>query len=618
MSDEVLYLDIETYCDLELKKTTVYRYAAHPSFEILMCAWAYGDDPVVVETDPADIFLIPGLYDPDTVKVAHNAAFERVCFSRFGGLPEGTYLDPAPWLDTMAVARELGLPAKLDMLAKALGGEQKDTAGTRLINLFSKPYRGRRVRPEEKPEEWERFKLYNAQDVETMRDAHKRIGGMPTNRERQIYLADQDINDRGIRVDRELAQAARRAALANNEIHQREFIELSGVQNPNSHPQVMEWARGRGLRLPDLKAETIESVLARPTLDPVDRRVLELRQELALVAAKKFGTALLSINSDDRLRGSLSFHGAHTGRWAGRGVQPHNLPRASFYDSDGHYDQAQETDAVLELLTEGTADPQTLKRLVRPMFVGPLGVVDYASIEARVVAWLAGEEWALDAFYKGRDIYVETAERMSTPTNQLSRAQGKVAVLALGYQGAVGSLEVMGATGTEEELLRLVFQWRKANPNIVRFWHRLDEAFRIGQGKVGRITVERNGNDRALLLPSGRRLHYHDVKPDRRITFKDWSRNGWRSDTYGGRLTENVTQAVARDILGEALVRLLREGYPVVSHVHDEVLVDLSQYPSRDERTIHDIIEIMVQPPRWAKGLPIDAEGFICHRYRKG
>lgn len=601
-----LHLDIETYCDLDLKVVGVYRYVQHPSFRILMCAWAIDDDPVQIEDNEADVLLTLGdmICDPAVEKVAHNAAFERVCFSAKLGLPVGTYLDPEQWLDTAALAAEAGYSRKLEDLGKALG-EEKDSAGTRLINLFSKPYRGKRRMPAEKPEEWERFKAYCVQDVVAMRSALKRLGGgWPTNRERLIYMTDQRINDHGMEVDLSLAERAHRAALANAVLHEAEFRRITGVDNPNSHPQVMAWAEREGLALPNLQAETVAALLE-TRLSPDHRRALELRQELALTAAKKFSTALQATCTDGRLRGAFVFHGAHTGRWTGKGVQPHNLPRARFAEV------ADETDAILELMVDGTASPATLKRLVRPMFLGPLTVVDYSSIEARVVAWMAGEEWALQAFRDGRDIYVETAERMSTPTTKLTRAQGKVAVLALGYNGAVGSLEAMGAEGSEEELLRLVVQWRKANPAIVRYWKRLDEAFRRGSGRVGPVVVGRRGDDRYLELPSKRRLWYHDVKTGQRITFRDWTKHGWRADTYGGRLTENVTQAIARDLMAEALVRLERNGFQPVAHVHDEILVE-------GRHRVEDVASIMCEVPRWATGLPVDAEGFNCHRYRKG
>lgn len=598
-----LFIDIETRSRTDLKAAGAYRYAEDPDFRILMAAWAIDDGPVQVALTDSEIWKIPGLWNPLVHKVAHNAAFERICFSRFMRLPVGSYLEPEPWHDTMAIASELAYPAKLGPLAVALGAEPKDEAGTRLINMFCVPNRkGEFTTPEEKPEEWAAFIEYCRQDVSTLRDVHNRLGGWPTETERQIYLSDQRINDTGIKVDVDLAKVAREAALENQVEHELEFTALTGVANPSSGPQVQTWIRAQGLQevLPDLRAETVEKAL-QGTLTPPQRRALEIRQELALVAAKKYSAALAAVNGDGRLRGSFRFYGAHTGRWTGRGVQLHNLPRASL-PSEAHTDAA-----ILDLMMGAGADAHTLKALVRPLFTGPFTVVDYAAIEARVIAWLAGEQWALKAFRAGRDIYVETAQRMGG----LTRAQGKVAVLALGYNGAVGSLEAMGAKGSERELLQLVYQWRKANPAIVRFWSALDEAFRDGEGRVGDyVKVTRDGADRAIELPSGRFIVYHDVKPDRRITFKNYARGGARTDTYGGRLTENVTQAVARDILGEALVRLHQKDFRVVGHVHDEILVEGGN--------VKTITRIMTESPSWATDLPIDGEGFVAKRYRKG
>lgn len=623
MSD-ALYIDLETYCDLDIRKTNAYRYVEHPSFEIQIAGYALNDDPVEIVTDPFDIYEIPGLWDADVLKVAHNAAFERLCLSSFLGLPCGEYLPPEHWFDTMAIAAELSWPMKLEQLGKALPGvSEKDSAGTALINLFSKPYRGARVWPEDRPEKWQAFCEYCRQDVVTLREAHKlHLGKWPTNREYQIYMQDQRINDRGLRIDTDLAKLAGRAALANKTVDEEEFREVTGVDNPASNVQVMRWAREVGLDkkgLTDLQAETVEAVLLRTDLTDQQRRALELRQELALVAAKKFNSALASVNSDGRLRGSFKFHGAHTGRWSGRGVQPQNLPRASFYDEEGEFDNVAQEAAITDLELGLGGDPQTLKALVRSMFLLDGVVVDYASIEARVIAWNASERWALEAFHEGRDIYVETANRMGG----LTRSQGKVAVLALGFQGGPRSLKVMARPDDYYKSVRIIDMpdedvadifvkpWRKANPSIVRWWYNLEDAFRIGNRQAGRVFVERHGNDRAIVLPSKRRLWYRDVKTERRLTFADWTKNGFPQDTYGGRLAENVTQAIARDIMAEALVRLEREGYRPVGHVHDEILVE-------ETDDVAGIIQVMTESPRWASGLPIAAAGFTCGRYRKG
>lgn len=595
-----LYIDIETYSGLDLRATNVYRYSADPEFQILMAAWSTDGAHVQIALGEDEIARIPGLFDPDVLHIAHNAAFERVCLSRLAGLDEGEYLPPEGWLDTMAIAAELGYPRSLGKLATALGAEEKDEAGTRLINLFCKPNRkGQRTLPEDKPTEWLDFVAYCEQDVYTLIDIEQRLGAWPTESERQVWCADQRVNDRGIQVDTEMVRAAIEAADDNRMVHELELTTLTNyaVMNPASNVQLLRWAQDSGLPVSDLKADTIKGLLARTDLTPTQRRVLELRKELALVASKKYIAARDGVGSDGRLRGSFQFFGAHTGRWAGRGVQLQNLPRAGF---------EHEVDALLAIegLKAGAgADSETLKALVRSMFVGPFTVVDYSAIEARVVAWLAGEQWALDAFGAGRDIYVETAERMGG----LTRSQGKVAVLALGYQGGINSLRVMGADGNDQQLEFLVQQWRKANRNIVRLWKRMDAAFRTG-GEVGpHLTVERDGSDRLLRLPSGRAICYRDVKTGDRSSFV--TGQGFRQDTYGGRLVENATQAVARDLLAAALVRMEGRGFRVVGHVHDEILVEGG--------TLESVTAAMTENPAWAVGLPVDGAGYSCQRYRK-
>jgi DNA polymerase len=436
--------------------------------------------------------------------------------------------------------------------------------------------------------------------------------------ERRVWLVDQRINDRGMKVDLQMCAAASKAVAANKEWQRAEMEMLTGVLNPGSPVQMKRWAEEENLGMYDFKAETIEAVLRDQQLTPVQRRALEIRQEYALTSYGKFDTALMTATADSRVRGAFNFFGAHTGRWSGRGVQLQNLPRQSF-DND-----ADAALAVAELLAEGSADPQDLKRLVRAMFTGPLTVFDYASIEARVIAWLAGERWALDAFEAGRDIYVETQKRMGLR----SRFEGKVAVLALGYQGSVGSLRALmgtahlAADGTiaqgpgpeipDEVLLKLVRQWRKGNTRIVNFWYDLQDALPSG-GKVGQhINIRRRGNSMAIDLPSGRSIHYHGLRYDKANESWSYSNSRYgRTGTYGGRLAENVTQAVARDVLAEALVRLDEAGYPIVAHIHDEVVLD-------GEFDLESVRAVMNHPPRWARGLPIDSEGFHCLRYRKG
>jgi DNA polymerase bacteriophage-type len=608
-----LYIDIETRSRQDLKKVGVYRYAECPDFRILMASWAYDDAPVTTAIGQAAALAVPGLFDPSVEKVAHNAQFERVCFS----MADGTgWSDPAEWRDTAALAAEYGHPRSLNGVARSVGAPLKDDAGAKLIRLFCMPRRDGGWNDETThPMEWLDFIAYCEQDVETLREVDRRLGDWPTPMERRIWDADQRINDNGIRIDADMARLAEQASLGNTGEMMRESIELTGLANPNSVQQLGRWLGEQGYPLPNLRAETVEAALA-GELPPVVRQVLEMRLDLALASSSKYATGLAVVSPDERIRGSLRFHGAHTGRWSGRGLQPQNLPRAAFKTE--HETEA----AILDLKMGLGADPQTLKKLVRALFTGPFTVVDYAAIEARVIAWLAGEEWALQAFRDGRDIYVETAQRMGG----LTRSQGKVAVLALGYNGAVNSLRAMGAEGDDEELLALVVQWRRANKRIVKFWEVMQNALEEG-GRVGpHIKVTRHGGTVKIHLPSGRALHYHNMRWSRyhvkdAVTGKPKVKEGWRYDdptgqypyigTYGGRLTENVTQAVARDIMGEALVRLLDAGYAVAAHVHDEILVE-------GEHDVDTISKIMCEVPDWAAGLPVDGEGFSCQRYRKG
>lgn len=625
---EILYLDYETRAAVDLKKAGLYAYVECPEFQVLMCAWSLNGDRVQIALGEDECRRIPGLTDSTVIKVAHNAQFERIVSSRLIGLPAGKYLIPEPWYDTAAIAAEKGLPRKLANLAPALGAEEKDEAGTRLINLFCKPNRkGEWNDYRSHPAQWLEFIDYCEQDVYTLIDVCKRMGGLggwPNLTEREVFMVDQRMNDRGVAVDLEMAREAVRCLEQNSLDQMNEITSLSGgtIVNPNSQPQMMAWVRSEGIPIKNLQAGTLENLLAGDTLTPTQRTILELRTDLALTASKKFAAAVLGCSADGRLRGQFQFFGAHTGRWSGRGVQLQNLPRASL-PSTYHVDEA-----ILTLKLGERVDPQTLKCLVRPLLVGPFTVFDYSAIEARVIAWLAGEQWALQAFRDKRDIYVETAERMSTPTKKLTRSHGKVAVLALGFAGGVNSLKAMGADGTKEELSLLVRQWRKANPKIVQFWESMENAIAEG-GTVGKhISVKHSRTNRGVTmhvrLPSGRSLNYHGLKWQRyRVedpnTKKMVSKEGWTYlnpgghgyiGTYGGRLTENVVQATARDIMAEAMIALENKGIPVVGTVHDELILE-------GEHELSLIESIMCAPPSWAEGMPISAEGGHLRRYSK-
>lgn len=621
-----VYCDIETYSTVDLKAYGVYRYAASPDFLILMCAWYVDGQHVATDLDQASTVARLIAYRAEGAEfVAHNAQFERVCFSyamrNMLELEPHEWLPPEEWHDTAAIAGELGYPQSLAGCAKALGADPKDEAGTRLINIFCKPNRkGERTLPEERPMEWLDFIAYCEQDVETLMQIDRKLGGWPSKTEHEVFLADQRINDRGIAIDTAMARKAAKVGMVNTADQKQRVTELTGVDNPGSIQQMGRWAAGVDLNMPNWQKDTVERALRREDLPADQREVLELRQELALAAPAKFTTALNS-EVEGRLRGTLKFFGAHTGRWAGRGTQVQNLPRAAFKH------QVDVDLAIHDLMHGEIISSEELKKLVRPMFVGPFTVVDYAAIEARVIAWLADEEWALEAFRDGRDIYVETAERMGG----LTRAQGKIAVLALGYNGGANSLRAMAGDNdyieidgkptriihaTDDVLYEeLVNPWRQANSKITKLWRMLDQKFRTG-GPVGKyLSFEKDGRDRLLRLPSGRFLAYRScavrVDPEtgrERLTFA--TPQGFRGDTYGGRLAENATQAVARDIMAEGILRLEAAGKPVVAHVHDEILVE-------GEHDLEEIKSIMCESPAWATDMPIDGGGWTGYRYRK-
>lgn len=613
----LVWLDTESFCHLDVRKVGAYRYVEDPSFELLMCAYAIDNEPVRVAVGALEIFeQVEPLFElEDAVFVAHNATFDRVAFSAHFGMPVGDYLDPAHWLDPSVLASCAGYPAGLDKLTKALKVTEKDSAGTRLINLFSKPNRqGERNGPDTHPEQWAEFVRYCANDVESMREAARRLPKQIP-QERAVWIADQRINDRGVRLDMDMARAAVVADAENKAEARQEVIELTGVDNPGSGAQLLAWFSAQGRELGDLRADTVTEQLTIPDLPTGQRRVLELRQELALASAPaKFKAALTMSNTDGRFRGAARYHGAHTARWSGRGIQLQNLPRKSLGD--------RELLALLELASGFGASPEDLKALVRPLILGPLTVVDYSQIEARVLAWLAGEDWVLKAFQGGRDIYVETARRMGMEDPKgKGRQSGKSAVLGLGYGGGPNALTNVGFKGSDDEGEALVQRWRKANPKIQAFWYALWEVFVHG-GECGPISVKRSNGVRRMRLPSGREIVYRGVvaKQVQRVSertgraYKAWDvifrhPTGKIVRLWSGLIAENATQATARDLLAGCLPVCEDAGIPVVAHVHDEIVAEGDH--------LEELTKIMLDAPGWADGLPIDADGHVVARYTK-
>lgn len=646
--EDVLWIDIETYSPVDLAKSGVYKYTEHPDWRILMCSWAQDDGPVRRAEGHEAILAIPGLFDDRVLKIAHNASFERINLSRLRG--GRGFLPPEQFFDTAALARAWGLPASLKDFALAMGAEEKDEAGTRLINLFSKPGRkGERVTAEERPDDWAAFGAYCDQDVETMRDAAKRLGrGFPRG-ERKVYEVDQRINDRGVHVDVALAEAAERC-FADNKAEALERIKkIAGVDNGNSVAQLGAWLKSRGVDTEDLRKDTVKGLLAEELPDDV-RRVLTLRQECAVSAAAKFTAAIRATNDDGRLRGTMQYFGASTGRFAGRLIQFQNLARDGFKAEGGGYDTYAEEAAVGRLLEGGSVPSPELKKLIRPLLMGPFVVCDYSSIEARVMAWLANEQWMIDAFRNDEDIYVATAEKLGGKDRGFDRQHGKVASLALQFRGGVGAMLAMGGRNilpknTPEDILRkrlqeIVNVWRDASPAIRRFWAQLERIINTGGGvDTGLVNIEVKGQDRYVWLPSGRPIVYRGLTrrwkqpldadgaplgPARLVphvlnTGADRARVPYKP-LHGGIITENIVQAVARDILVQALRNLEEAGWPVVTHIHDEVVCEIpaDKRGLDGEALVAEVSEIMCRPPAWADDdLVIKAAGYTCQRYHK-
>lgn len=653
-----LYIDFETFSDVDLKARGAYNYMRGAFWEALICTYRWGEDGETQILQGRDIipFVRETHDDEDVVFIAHNASFERLVYTTINDYPLGEFMPPERFIDTMAMARCLGFPGGLGNLAKALGVEEKDSAGTRLINMFCVPdKRGHWHTPHTRPTDWKRFCDYAVQDVDTLVAVHKameeRYGGFPPG-EQQVWYVDQRINDRGILADVKLARRGIEIAedIKNGSLRS---IELyTKLENGRSQKQFFGWVADQLLRggiitqveegvyiFPDtgepfdtIDKKLVSYLLERDDISIALREVLNLRAMSNAASVAKFNAYLrLADPFGHRVRGAMQFFGAHTGRWAGRGVQFQNLPRNTAGGEE-------ETEALVARAMSNDGDDMTLddlKPLIRACVMAPEGkeltVCDYSAIEARVIAWLAGEEWVLEAFREGRDIYVETASRMfHVPYEEAKalRSKGKVAVLALGYNGGVNALRVMGGEGSDEELQELVWAWRAANPNIARFWKDLEGAFRLGYGKVGQFLEVQSGanNARRIVLPSCRAVYYHGVhtrpmmklgKVFQVLHFKDpknISGDAWLT-TYGGKLSENVTQAVARDVLANALINLEEHGAEVVAHVHDEVICQSGLSVDR----VAELMGVSGSPffPAWAEGLPLAAAGYTCKRYRK-
>jgi DNA polymerase len=645
-----LNIDIETYSPVDLIKSGVYAYSEHPEFEILLFAYAFDAGQVKVidiasgEKVPEEV--MQAMEDETVLKTAFNASFERTCIDNFFGL----WLPTEQWECTMVKSAMCGLPLSLAAVANVLKLEQKKmVAGKALIRYFSLPCKptkanGMRVRnlPTHDTDKWNTFKVYCGQDVEVERAIRSKIKFFEIPEfEKRLYILDQDINDRGVMLDREFIQNAISIDITSKERLTAEAIQLTGLDNPNSTAQLKQWIGNEtGEEVKSLSKETIPALLENSG-NAILTKVLQIRQEMAKTSVKKYEAMSNAICSDSRVRGLLQFYGANrTGRWAGRLVQVQNLPQNHLFDLDLARKLVSENDIeMLEILFGNI--PDTLSQLIRTAFVAKAGctflVADFSAIEARVIAWLAGEKWRLNVFNTHGKIYEASASQMfkvpieSVVKGSPLRQKGKISELALGYQGGVGALTTMEALkmGLEEsELQGLVNAWRLANPAIVRLW---DEVGKAAMEAVENgapvafhhgIRFECRNNLLYIQLPSGRKLSY--VRPS--ISSNKFGSNALKyegmnqttkqwcvQDTYGGKLVENIVQAIARDLLAEAMINVENAGYKIVCHVHDEVIIECEI----EKANLEEVCTIMGQPISWAPGLPLRADGYETEYYKK-
>lgn len=647
--EQILSIDIETYSSVDLRKSGVYRYVEAEDFTVLMIAYAVNDEPVknIDVQAGEDLSAFTELFfDVRTVRSAYNAQFERVCLNRFFKKD----MSAAGWICTMVKALELGLPGTLEEVAKALKlDEQKDKQGKRLMRKYSKPNEhGKRNLPSDElvDTDWQAFMAYCVQDVEVERAIRKKLDAHALeSSEWELYHLDQHINDMGVQVDPVLVAQAIRMNDVYCDRLEREAIGLTGMDNPNSLSQLKRWLKeAEGLEIETLNKQTLPDVLKGVQSDTA-RRVLEIRKELSKTSVMKYQAMHHGKCKDDRIRGLLQFYGAgRTGRWAGRMVQVQNLPGNKLKDLDEARQLVRSGNVELVEMLYGHV-PDVLSQLIRTAFVPREGhrfiVADFSAIEARVIAWLAGEAWRLEVFETHGKIYEASAAQMfNVPIESIGkgsplRQKGKVAELALGYQGGTNALVKMGALDmglNEEELPTLVKTWRKANPAIVTLWqnvehdcaYAIENPYTIVHCMLNKLVFTVKDNMLFIKLPSGRRLAYVQPKMQPHPKFEgreqiaymgvdQLSRKWTRLATYGGKLVENIVQAIARDCLAESMKRLHSHGYRIVMHVHDEVVLEVPI----GESSADEVADIMGKPIHWAEGLPLRADAFETDYYKK-
>ena len=641
-----LSIDLESFSDVDLIKCGVYAYADSPALEILLFAYSFdGGETQIIdlaqgEKLPAEVE--EAIFDVSVTKTAYNANFERTCLSKYFG----RYIPPESWHCSAVQAAMLALPRSLEDVGRVLGlDEQKMKEGKELIRYFCVPCKptkanGGRTRnlPRHAPEKWELFKTYCKRDVDVEKAIRRKLHNFPIpESEMELYRLDQRINDRGVLVDMGLVEQAIACERLHKEVVTKRAYELTGLENPNSVAQLKGWLGDKGMEAESLSKKAVADMIAET--DGEVEELLRLRLMLAKTSVKKYEAIERSACSDGRVHGMLMFYGANrSGRWSGKNVQLHNLPKNYLPDLElarelvkqGRFED-------IELLYDST--PNVLSELIRTAFIPKPGcrfaVADFSAIEARVLAWLSGEQWRLDVFTSHGKIYEASASSMfHVPVEEITKAsplrqKGKLAELGLGFGGASGALVSMGALDmglTEEELPPLVAAWRKANPHITQFWWDVDAAAikavtEKQKTKVGKIIFEYKSGILFITLPSGRKLSY--VKP--RMAVNRFGRDGltyegisenkkWsRIETYGPKLVENIVQGTARDLLAEAMLRVEKKGYPIVMHCHDEIIAEVPE----GSGSVDEMCEIMAVQPKWAEGLPLRADGYSCSFYQK-
>ena len=645
-----LSIDIETFSDIDLIKCGVYKYADSPAFEILLFAYSIDDGEIniidLVNGEELPEEIAEAIKSDTVIKTAFNAQFERVCLSKYLGLPEGEYLNPQSWYCTAVQAAELSLPSSLADVGAALGLErQKMTDGKELIKYFCVPCKptksnGSRTRnmPWNAPEKWALFKEYCKRDVDVERQIAEKLKKYPLSKsEHDLYVLDQNINDRGVLVDLELARQAVKLNSIQTAVATEQAYTLTGLENPNSVAQLKAWLTENGVEIDSLSKKAV-AALADET-DGDIQEMLHLRLLMSKTSVKKYEAVMRSVCRDNRVRGMMRFCGAsRTGRWSGQILQVQNLPQNHLPDLTLARDIVKDGDFEMLDMTFGNV-PNVLSELIRTVLIPKQNhrfiVADFSAIEARVLSWLAGEQWRLDTFRNGGDIYCASASQMfrvpveKHGVNGHLRQKGKISELACGYGGSVGALKNMGAVEMgvpEDELQGLINDWRNANPHIVKLWTEVgNTAMKAIKEKtivsLGKLVFMYERGILFIRLPSGRRLSY--IKPrigtnrfgGDSITYmgvgesKKWE----RLETFGGKLVENIVQAIARDLLASAMMNVANAGYDIVFHVHDEIIAEVPD----GQGSVDEMCMLMSINPDWADGILLSADGYECEYYRK-